>query len=133
MKVISFIINFIDIILWIIIKFTSSRVTFKLINLSKKKLLKLNIKNKEKFKKTIKIIIYADNNLFFSKFSSCLSRTIAARFFYNLIGLESNLKLGMILKKNEKIPHAWLEEKYTGEKLTIKSLGNDISSFKLNL
>ena len=126
------IINFFHFIVWLFIKFLPKKLVLKLIKFSNFKLINLNLKNNYKYKKLIKRI--TNKSLQSSKNYTCLSRAITARVLYNIIGVENNLKLGIVLKSNgEKEPHAWLEDKITGEELTRKFANKNITTFDINL
>ena len=115
------IINFFHFIVWLFIKFLPKKLVLKLIKFSN-----------YKYKKLIKRI--TNKSLQSSKNYTCLSRAITARVLYNIIGVENNLKLGIVLKSNgEKEPHAWLEDKITGEELTRKFANKNITTFDINL
>ncbi len=55
------------------------------------------------------------------KYSSCLSRSIFCMIILDLIGVKTNLYLGMSKNENQiKVPHAWLQIDVTGEIITPK-------------
>ena len=119
-------------LIWVLIKILPAKLVLLLIRFSNLRLIYLNVRNKEKYKSFIKNIFYKKrlNN----KYSSCLSKAITARFLFNIIGQKNNLKLGIILKDDrKKIPHAWLEDKLTGEELTFKTTQKESCIFKIKL
>ncbi len=127
-----FFFNFINLSIWLLIKLLPTKFILELIKLSKIKFIKLNLKRKLRYKRFIKKISY--KGLFNDKYGTCLSWAITARLFFNFIGIDNNLKLGIIINnKGEKVPHAWLEDENTGEELTIKSGSNEIFIFRINL
>jgi len=118
--------------IWILIKILPAKLILILIRFSNCKFIYLNIKKKNKYKSFIKNIFY--KRRINDRFSSCLSKAITARFLFNIIGLDNNLKLGIILKdERKKIPHAWLEDKLTGEELTFKTTSKELCIFKIKL
>ncbi len=126
------IIKLINLVVWLFIKFMPSKCILKLIKISNIKLVNVSFKNKNKYKNLIKQTLY--NLALNEEYSTCLSSSITARFLFNLIGLENVLRLGITVKDNgEKVPHAWLEDKFTGEYLTVKQGDEKISEFQITL
>ncbi len=104
---------FVDSFFWLMIMNLNGKFVFKLF--AKRPWLIFSIKTKNlfliKLSELIKKLILKRCNLNPS-FSTCLSRSITARFLLDIFNLKNELYLGMTKnKKGKKVAHAWLVEK----------------------
>lgn len=119
-KLFPYLLGFLDHLFWVLINTLSGSFLIKAIKKRKKHLFKLKLNN-QKVLFLKKIILHfvqkrSRNNY---KFSTCLSRTITASVCLEIIGLTTNIQLGLNKSETgEIIPHAWLTNSDNTEDIT---------------
>ena len=122
---------FIDSFFWLIIMKLNAKFLFKLF--AKRPWLIFSIQKKNiflyKLIELIKKLILKRCNLNPS-FSTCLSRSITARFVLDIFDIKNELYLGMTKnKEGKKVPHAWLVQE--GIEITPK-MANELEVISLH-
>lgn len=106
---------------WILINTLPGSFLIKVIKRRRRSLLKLKFNNKKiLFLKNIILRFIQKRSLNNCKFSSCLSRSITAAICLEVIGISTNIHLGINKSETgELIPHAWLTNSDNKEDLTL--------------
>ena len=109
-----FLFNSLDFFIWLLINLISSKLIIKIF--TKNNIFYNLLKIQRSFFKSTIILALKKRECNSQYLTSCLSRCITAKLFFNLVGLKINLNLGFIkLLNGKKEPHAWLSDPLTGK------------------
>ena len=114
----------VDVFIWLLINIMPSKLIIKIFTERKAFYNILRVYKSYFISKIILAFKKRECNSFL--FTSCLSRSITTKLFFNFVGRKINLNLGFTkLDNGTKEPHAWLSDPLTGKNIFKNKLNKD--------